>query len=336
MRAVVCTEGISGLPELAANTWVALQYVLGLDRLGVEAFWVDRLACLDGRSMHSLPHLCECFARLARDFGFEGRQCIDYGAGQSHAGLSAAELRAVVAAADLLLSLGKSSGSDSIYMQIPRRAYIDLDPGFTQLWLAAGELDLAGHTHHFTVGFSTVADWWAAQTAQLDGEAYGSKRDEFLRVIDVPRRARIAFEPALLTDLGEPEIHRLREAGWGPWDAYAATGNPHSYRDFIQSSRAEFSAAKHGYVKSNSGWLSDRTACYLASGKPAVVQSTGVEGRLPTGHGLLTYSSADEAVAAIAAIDDDYRSHCQAARALAEQEFDSDRVLAGLLEHVGL
>jgi hypothetical protein len=98
---------------------------------------------------------------------------------------------------------------------------------------------------------------------------------------------------------------------------------------------AEFSVAKGGYVKSRSGWFSDRTACYLASGKPAIVQSTQFERRLPVGEGLLTFRSVEEACAAIEAIDHDYLEHCRAARRIAERYLDSAIVLGTILDRVG-
>jgi hypothetical protein len=113
------------------------------------------------------------------------------------------------------------------------------------------------------------------------------------------------------------------------------TGDPQSYREFIQYSRAEFSVAKSGYIKSNSGWISDRTVCYLASGKPALVQSTGFEWVLSTGKGLLTFKSIEEAVEGIETINKDYLMHCHAARQIAEEYFNSDIVLNFILERVG-
>ena len=114
------------------------------------------------------------------------------------------------------------------------------------------------------------------------------------------------------------------------------SGDPLSYREFIQFSRAEFSVAKSGYVKSNSGWISDRTACYLASGKPALVQSTGCEWRFPEQKGLLFFRSQEEVIAGLKAIDSDYLTHCHAARQIAERHFNSDKVLGLVLTHVGL
>jgi hypothetical protein len=113
-------------------------------------------------------------------------------------------------------------------------------------------------------------------------------------------------------------------------------GTTESYREFIQYSRAEFSVAKHGYVKSRSGWFSDRTACYLASGKPAVVQSTALEWCLPTGVGLQTFSTVAEACEALDTLHQHYDEHCTAARAIAEAHLDSAIVLPALLNRVGI
>ena len=104
------------------------------------------------------------------------------------------------------------------------------------------------------------------------------------------------------------------------------------YRDFIQRSRAEFGVAKHTYVATRSGWFSDRTACYLASGRPALVQDTGWTGHLPSGDGLLSFSSIDEAVGGIDRINSDYDRHARRASEIAREHFDAGRVLPRLLE----
>lgn len=132
------------------------------------------------------------------------------------------------------------------------------------------------------------------------------------------------------------DLRALTEHGWRVRDSYLYAGDLYSYREFIAYSRGEFSVAKQGYIKSNSGWISDRSACYLASGKPALVQSTGFEGRLPTGKGLLTFRTFADAVEGIETINRDYLAHCHAARQLAEEHFNSDVVLGFLLGRVGL
>jgi hypothetical protein len=132
------------------------------------------------------------------------------------------------------------------------------------------------------------------------------------------------------------DLGLLHRNQWCVRDPYLYAGHVDSYREFIQFSRGEFSVAKSGYVKSRSGWVSDRTACYLASGKPAIVQATQFNGRLPTGLGLMTFDTADEACAALEAVDDAYLEHCTAARTIAETYFDSAVVLPSLLARTGL
>jgi len=375
---------VSALPELAGNTWAFLQYVAGLERLGVETFWVDHQPKLDpGRAArerraqphedcHSIEYASGRFEAMARDFGFERRWCIVYDDHREALGLTAGELGDVAADADLLLNLGARLPAESPLQEIPRRAYLDLDPGFTQVWAQQVDLGLDKHDCFFTVGqnvgregfpvptagvpwqptfppvvldlwpahveagcerISTVADWHGSQYAQLDGELYAGKREEFMRFLEVPKRAGRPIELALtIGQHDHADLGLLLHNDWLVRDPYLYAGNLDSYREFIRFSRAEFSIAKSGYVKSRCGWLSDRTACYLASGKPAVVQSTGFEWRLPAETGLLTFETVDEAVAALAALERDYTGHARAARALAERHFDSQRVLGSLLE----
>ena len=384
MRAVVASPGASGLPEFAGNTWAFLQYVVGLDRLGVEAIWVDHQPRLDPRrpardrrahpaeDCHSIEYVSARFGAMARDFGFDGRYCILYDGAASGSGMSPEELREMVEGADLLLNLGARLPADSPLLRIPRRVYVDLDPGFTQIWAHQIDMGFRDYDSFFTVGqnvgrpdfgippldidwtptfppvvvdlwpahidpacerLSTIADWRGSQYARYDGELYAGKREEFIRFLEVPRRAQRPIEIAL--NIGQhdhEDLGLLLENDWLVRDPYLYAGNLESYREFIRFSRAEFSVAKSGYVKSRCGWISDRTACYLASGKPALVQSTEFEQRLPAGHGLLTFRTVQEAVDGLEVIERDYVAHAHAARELAEQYFDSGRVLSSLLE----
>jgi len=185
--------------------------------------------------------------------------------------------------------------------------------------------------------FGTIGDWRGNQHAILDAEYFGGKRREYVQLLHLPKAANQCIELALCIGAEDWEdIVLLQESHWKVLDPYLYAGDPQSYRQFIQLSRAEFSVAKSGYIKSNSGWISDRTACYLASGKPALVQSTGCEWRFPEQKGLLMFRSQEEAVAGIKAINDDYVTHCQAARQLAESYFDSGKVLSGILSQVKL
>jgi hypothetical protein len=377
IKVVVASNGTSAVPEFAGSTWVRLQYMLGLDHLGIECYWVDRLKPIDPLSHHhSLHYLTKRFARTARDFGFADRYCIVYNGGEQYFGITEEQLVEVATHADVLLNISGYLPEDSVLMRIPRRAYIDVDPGFTQIWGHQVDMGFERHNFFFTTGqnvgteaftiptdgikwlpivppvaldawplrfderhtrISTVADWHAPQTAIFEGQNYGGKQAEFMRSLRVPEKSGRLFEIALGIDQAQHEDQAiLLWHGWIIVDPYFYAGDPESYREFIQFSRAEFSVAKGGYVKSNSGWVSDRTACYLASGKPAVVQSTGFESTLPTGTGLLTFTTSDEAIAAITSVDANYREHCLAARELAERQFDSSVVLTRILEHVGL
>lgn len=374
---IVGTRDTSRWPEFAGSTWVRLQYLLGLRRLGVDTFWVDRLGPVDPLGHHhSLEYLVERFDRTARDFGFQSAYCIVYNGGERFFGMTEKAFLGLVRETDLLVNVSGHLPPDSPLVRIPRRAFIDVDPGFTQIWAQEFNLGLERHNYFFTVGqnvgrpefqiptggidwqpilppvvldqwpahidercrrFSTVADWRGSQEAMFEGEYYGGKRREFIRFLHVPRQARQELEPALcIGELDCADLELMIGNKWMVRDPYLVAGDPRSYREFIQYSRAEFGVAKSGYVKANSGWVSDRTACYLASGKPALVQSTGFEWRLPTGEGLLTFRTGEEAVAAIAAIQEDYLSHCRAARQIAESYFDSDFVLGSLLERVEL
>jgi glycosyltransferase involved in cell wall biosynthesis len=132
-----------------------------------------------------------------------------------------------------------------------------------------------------------------------------------------------------------PDLASLAENGWELVDPNVVAATPHAYRAFIQGSRAEIGIAKSGYVVSRCGWFSDRSACYLASGRPVVAQDTGFSQFIPTGEGLFAFDDEDGALAAIEAVRRDYARHSRAARQLAEEHLDSDRVLARLLGCVG-
>jgi hypothetical protein len=185
--------------------------------------------------------------------------------------------------------------------------------------------------------YTTVTHWWTTGWAVLDGEVYDcNKRPGFVDVIDLPGRARVPLELAANIHPGETDdLALLARHGWRLADPALVAGTPEAYRRYVQGSRGEFSAAKPAYVKSRAGWVSDRTICYLASGRPCVVQSTGAENHLPPGPGLRFFGSLDEAAAALAAVEADYAAASRAARGLAEEVFSTRVVLPALLEAAG-
>ena len=174
--------------------------------------------------------------------------------------------------------------------------------------------------------FTTVMTWKTESFTDVDG----NKDREFVRFIDLPARAPGRFELAVN---GPHEL--LRDHGWSPLDAMRVSRTTDGYREFIQGSKAEFGIAKHAYVAHRSGWFSDRTACYLAAGRPAVVQETGWSAHLPSGTGLIPFSTADEALDGIARVERDYPAHAAHAARIAGDCFDARRVLPRLLEQAG-
>jgi hypothetical protein len=201
-----------------------------------------------------------------------------------------------------------------------------LPPVVPDLWRS--DMDLSSRR------FTTVASWAGYKDLAYQGETYSSKYEEFGRFADLPERVGQELEVALNgyrdADRG---VSLLRERGWKLEDA-RRVGGLDGYADYLRRSRAEIGVAKNAYVKGRSGWFSDRSAHYLASGKPVLAQSTGFEHRLPTEQGLLTFSTVDEAAEGVERINADYAAHCRAARAFAEEHLDYRKVLLPLLEEV--
>jgi hypothetical protein len=256
------------------------------------------------------------------------------------------------------------------------RILIEQDPGYTHLWAAEGEArDIFGeHDVHFTVGANVgserspiptcgiawralappvVIDWWAGTAPlerdrfttigawrdygylELDGQTFGPKVEEFTKFIDLPRAAGEELELTLAIDAEDPDRELLCDHGWRLEDP-ALVNTPERFRAYVMGSLAEFSCAKGGYVGTCSGWFSDRSACYLAAGRPVILQSTGFEDALPVGNGLFAVHDTAEAAAAIAEVRGNYRHHARAARELAREFFDAEALMARMLADSGV
>jgi hypothetical protein len=182
--------------------------------------------------------------------------------------------------------------------------------------------------------FTTVMSWKIEPTPPVvDGRAYGGKDVEFERFLDLPARTPERLEVAVS---GAAPRARLTAAGWHVRDGHAVSATMGAYRDYLAAARGELSVAKNAYVALASGWFSTRSAAYLACGKPVVVQETGFSARIPPGPGLHAFTTAEEAVAALAAIRADYDAACRHARAVAETHFAAQHVCARLLADAGL
>jgi hypothetical protein len=186
---------------------------------------------------------------------------------------------------------------------------------------------------HRRRSFTTVANWRQREkdTAWQGRQLRWSKHTEFMRVLGLARQAPFPMELALAHDRHDPDIARLAAAGWRLRAAGPLSQDPEAYRRYIRASAGEFSTAKEQNVVLRSGWFSDRTATYLAAGRPAVVQDTGFGNALPTGSGLFAYSTQADAVAALTAIDADYPSHSASALELAGEYLRAERVLGRLI-----
>lgn len=178
--------------------------------------------------------------------------------------------------------------------------------------------------------FTTVMSWKNDVTLPaIGGKTYGGKNVEFMKFMDLPSRVPAAIEIALS---GAAPVEQLRQHGWQVVDGYEKSSTMDAYRAYLSGSRGEWSIAKNAYVVSHSGWFSTRSAAYLAMGKPVVVQDTGCRPYYPTGEGLFTFHTLDEAVSALDNIESDYKLHCEAARAIAEGQFKAESILARLLK----
>src|SRR5260370_9729522 len=281
-------------------------------------------------------------------------------------GQSADQVRRYAADADLFIHL--SGGSwfwRDDYARIRRKIFIDSDPGVTQLAMAKAEpwyveffrrvdhlftfgsnigaaasaVPTGAFTWHTTWQPITLDQWTTAieprdtfttvMTWQIESftDVGGNKDEEFMKYLDLPSRTRQPFRLAI----NGPQT-LLREHGWDTVAAMSVSRTLWDYRQFVQRSKAEFGVAKHTYVATRSGWFSDRTECYLASGRPALVQDTGWAAHLPSGDGLLAFSTPDEALAGIDRINSNYPAHARRAAEIAREHFDAARVLPALLD----
>jgi hypothetical protein len=273
--------------------------------------------------------------------------------------------------ADLLLNI-RYSMPPEIVARFRRKALLDIDPGLLQIWVSLGQITPARHDIYFTIGetvgrpgtpipdvgvqwhytppcvalnwwpvcppgqvpFTTVSHWYQKEWMVEAGECYSNdKRSGFLPYLDLPRQTRVPLELALCLGADETnERGALRERGWGVQDSAAVTSTPWDYQHYIQSSRGEFSCVKPSCVRLQNAWISDRTICFLASGKPAVVQHTGPSRFLPDAAGLHRFRNLAEAAHCLEAVMADYKHQCRLARSLAEEYFDARKVAQQVLE----
>lgn len=184
--------------------------------------------------------------------------------------------------------------------------------------------------------YTTIATWHSkGKDVTWNGETYyWSKDREFMKVIDLPRRRDVPFELAMKVEGDVTTL--LDEHGWRHVDTGAISSNVDSYRSYIQRSRGEFTVAKDQNIRLRSGWFSDRSASYLAAGRPVITEETGFSNILPTGRGLFSFESMDDALAAVDSVESDYAAHCEAAKEIAAEHFSAEKVIDSLMSRAGL
>lgn len=376
MTPVVCLgAGALDYPQGkgGGHTWVYLNWALGLRSLGCRVIWLESVP--PRISVEAVRERLTILRRSLGAYGFDevalassnreplARQLTDEC-------LSCAD---AAAEADLLLDLAHDRSPAEVERFV-RTAFVDIDPGLLQLWMAAGETSGADYDRHFTIGetvgtgrarfpdcgltwiytpppvfldewpvapsapgtaYTTVTHLYAG-TVEIDGQEFNNdKRTAFQEYLDLPSRTQEPLELALCLgtdDAGDGPL--FERAGWRVRDAWDVTATPQGYVAYIRTSRGEFSCAKPSCSLLQNAWISDRTICYLASGKPAVVQHTGASSFLPDAEGLFRFNSVDEAAAMLEAAESEYERHSRAARTLAEEHFDARKVVARVLEQV--
>ncbi len=202
-------------------------------------------------------------------------------------------------------------------------------PIVLERWPAAARIDYDGLT--------TIANWRGYGSIEHEGVNYGQKAHSLRKLIELPRMTEENFILALAIHPNEAKDRAaLAQNGWRIVDPALVANTPSRYQQFIQGSKAEFGIAKSGYVVSRCGWFSDRSVCYLASGRPVIAQETGFSLYVPTGEGLFAFNTCGDVLKAIESLKADYAKHAAAARTVAREYFDSDKVLRQLLQKVGI
>jgi hypothetical protein len=407
---IVVSGAIANKLHQGGSAWVRLSYLLGLRRLGHRVHFVEQIApqacvahafqfagdsgCVGSsleesrqaaRSAQKTPrHTISVedsanrayFDHVMRGFDLSEESTLIPTDASGQAEIPG-WLSDLADSATLLLNISGHLTLETLLRRFRRRVFIDLDPGFTQIWHASGNAAarLVGHNDYYTIAenigrtgcgvplagiqwqttrppvvldewpvlprpklirFTTVAHWRGPYgPLEFNGHTFGLKVHEFRRMLPLPQHVPAEFEMALDIDEADgKDLAALHANGWRIADPHESAGTPERFRQYVQRSGAEFSVAQGMYVQSRGGWFSDRTTRYLASGRPALVQDTGFSEHLPHQRGLVAFQTLEDAVEKAEGIVDNYNAHAKAARAVAEEFFDSDVVLGRLLKEL--
>jgi hypothetical protein len=381
---IIIAGSIAQKPWQGGHTWVFLQYLHGFRKLGWDVLFLDQLEpemCVNAKGkrcpLEESTNL-HYFLQVMNDFDLRESYALLDERGERLVGMSRRKVLEQTAQAALFLNVMGFVRDPEILDRARKRVFLDIDPGFGQMWQELGLHNMfTGHHDYVTIGenvgrpgcgvptcglkwittrppvlldywqphepsphrpFTTIASWRGAYgPVPFQGKTFGLRVHEFRNFASLPSLTSERFEVALDIHAGDAADRDLLEKnGWLLVDPRIAARDPWRYRKYIQNSGAEFMVAKNMYVQTQSGWFSDRSICYLASGKPVLAQDTGLKELYPSGNGLLTFHSLEEAVCCVRALSRDYGRHARAARAVAIEYFDSDKVLGRLLQRLSV
>ena len=388
-RKRIIVMGFMGSMPIAGVVWQHVHYIVGLQQLGHEVYYIEDSARLPYNPetfevTDEFDYAAKILDRLSRDFGFEGRwgYCARYLKGNPSAGLGLKKIRQLYRDADAILNIcGTQEFNDDLLVS-DRVLYVESDPGVEQIKIdknVRSTIDYLGRHHAlFTFGenvgtknfpvpthgfkwlptrqpvvtdlwktnrspsraaaFTSVANWSTSGLKDITwrGKKYlWSKSREFLRFVAAPKKSGEMFE--LATDIKDKTIRdKFTRNGWRFRSPLQMSVDYWLYHDYIQRSKGEFTVAKDQYVRLNTGWFSDRSVCYLAAGRPVIIQETGFTKHYGGEAGLLAFSSLGEIVEAVKMINGDYPKHARAARQIARDVFEATKVLKSLLDRAGI
>jgi hypothetical protein len=387
-RKKIVVMGFMGACPIAGVVWQHIHYIVGLQRLGHEVYYIEDSARypynpVTWETLPDFSYAAETLGRLAAEFGFEGRWsfCARYFQPFQTAGIGYPRIAELYREADAILNVCGAQEPNDDLLQSDRMIYVESDPGLEQIRIDrgdAGKVDLRRQRALFTFGenvgtdlfpvpshgfkwmptrqpivtdfwrsegppapgalFTSVANWNTSGLKDIEwrGEKYlWSKSLEFLKFVEAPRRAGEPFELAT-TIRDEATRARFVECGWRLVPPDPISNDHHDYRAYLQGAKGEFTAAKDQYVRLNTGWFSDRSACYLAAGRPVVTQETGFTLHYGGGRGLFAFRTLEEVTEAVCAINADYAAHSRAAYEIAVEYFEATKVLGSMLERAGV
>ena len=389
-RKKIAVLGFMANCPIAGVIWQHLHYIVGLQRLGYEVYYIEDTSRIpydpvQGTPTEDYAYAASTLEKLAAEYGFEGRWAFSprYKSREETAGLSRSFLTDLYRDADALLNICGSHELNEDILLSDRIVYVESDPAVEQIKVdqedAATTAFLARHCARFTFGENVgrpefpvplhgltwlptrqpvVCDFWACPPRPLPADACytsianlatGGKKDiawrgerylwsklpEFMRYRPVPRHCGEFFE--LATHFADRALgDSFREAGWRIVPPGEISVDHHRYVQYVGASKGEFTVAKDQYVRLRTGWFSDRSACYLAAGRPVITQQTGFT-RLYGGEaGLFAFESLADIVEAASEINADYERHCRAAREIAREFFEAETVLRSMLERIGI